>query len=97
MRPDDADQIAYSYRTSQRPGVRVREVVAEDGQSGGYWRLDTLYDDQLRVGVPGDLVNDFKFQYVGVVYRDLDCGQNEYRGQGCGWVFIPEAIRPAAA
>jgi hypothetical protein len=91
MRPDDVDQIAYSYRTSQRPGVRVREVVAEDGQSGGYWRLDTLYDDQLGVGVLGDLPNDFKFQYVGVVYRDLDSGHSEYLGQGTGWVFIPDS------
>jgi len=88
--PDDVDQIAYSYRSSQRPGVRVRELVAEDSQSGGYWRLDTLYDDQLSVGVQGDQPNDFKFQYVGVVYRDLDSGYNEYVGQGSGWVFIPD-------
>ncbi len=90
MAPDDVDQIAYSYRSSQRPGVRVREVVAEDGQSGGYWRLDTLYDDQLGVGVLGDQPNDFKFQYVGAVYRDLDSGHSEYLGQGTGWIFIPD-------
>jgi hypothetical protein len=90
MRPDDLDQVAYSYRTSQRPGVRVRELVAEDGQSGGYWRLDTLYDDQLGVGVLGDLPNDFKFQYVGAVFRDLASGHSEYLGQGTGWVFIPD-------
>ncbi len=90
MVPGDRDQIAYSYRTSQRPGVRVREIVAEDGESGGYWRLDTLYDDQLGVGIQGDLPNDFKFQYVGVVYRDLASGYNEYVGQGSGWVFIPD-------
>ncbi len=88
--PDDVDQIAYSYRSSQRPGVRVREVVAEDGQSGGYWRLDTLYDDQLGVGVQGDQVNDFKYQYVGAVFRDLDSGRNEYLGYGSGWIFIPD-------
>jgi hypothetical protein len=88
--PSDVDQIAYSYRSSQRPGVRVREVVAEDGQTGGYWRLDTLYDDQLGVGVQGDQPNDFKFQYVGAVYRDPDTGHNEYLGQGSGWIFIPD-------
>jgi hypothetical protein len=88
--PDEVDQIAYSYRSSQRPGVRVRELVAEDGQTGGYWRLDTLYDDQLGVGVLGDQPNDFKFQYVGVVYRDLATGHNEYVGQGTGWIFIPD-------
>lgn len=90
IEPGDVDQIAYSYRSSQRPGVRVRELVAEDGESGGYWRLDTLYDDQLGVGVLGDQPNDFKFQYVGVVYRDLDTGHSEYLGQGSGWVFIPD-------
>jgi hypothetical protein len=88
--PEDADQIAYSYRTSQRPGIRVRELVAEDGESGGYWRLDTLYDDQLGVGLMGDQPNDFKFQYIGAVYRDLASGHNEYLGQGTGWVFIPD-------
>jgi hypothetical protein len=104
--PDDVDQIAYSYRSSQRPGVRVRELVAEDAQTGGYWRLDTLYDDQLSVGILGDRPNDFKFQYIGAVYRDLadagpssgcrdcagwrDTGRNEYLGQGSGWIFIPD-------
>ena len=88
--PEDVDQIAYSYRYSQRPGVRVREVVAEDGQTGGYWRLDTLYDDQLGVGVQGDQPNDFKFQYVGTVYRDLEAGINQYGGQGSLWIFIPD-------
>jgi hypothetical protein len=85
------DQIAYSYRSSQRPGVRVREMVGEDGQSGGYWRLDTLYDDQLGVGILGDQPNDFKFQYLGIVYRDLETGHSEYLGHGSGWVFIPDA------
>jgi hypothetical protein len=88
--PSDVDQIAYSYRSSQRPGVRVREFVAEDAESGGYWRLDTLYDDQLGVGVLGDQTNDFKFQYVGTVYRDLETGRAEYGGQGSGWIFIPD-------
>ena len=88
--PNEIDQIAYSYRSSQRPGVRIRELVAEDGESGGYWRLDTLYDDQFGVGLLGDQPNDFKFQYVGVVYRDLVSGHSEYVGQGTGWVFIPD-------
>jgi uncharacterized protein (DUF2141 family) len=88
--PSDVDQIAYAYLSSQRPGVRVREVVAEDGQNGGYWRLDTLYDDQLGVGVLGDQPNDFKYQYVGAVYRDPATGYQEYAGHGSGWVFIPE-------
>ena len=50
MAPDDLDQIAYSYHSSQRPGVRVREEIRQ-GLSGGYWRLNTTYDYQLGVGV----------------------------------------------
>jgi hypothetical protein len=88
--PGDVDQIAYSYRSSQRPGVHVREVIAEDSESGGYWRLDTLYDDQLGVGILGDQPNDFKFQYLGIVYRDLETGRNEYLAHGSGWIFIPD-------
>jgi hypothetical protein len=89
--PPDVDMVAYAYRSSQRPGMRVREAVGEDGESGGYWRLDTLYDNQSGVGVLGDQVNDYKFQYVGLVYRDLETGHSEYLGQGTGWVFISDS------
>lgn len=88
--PDEIDQIAYSYAYSERPGVRVREVITEDDESGGYWRLDTLYDAQDGVGVLGDRPNDYKFQYVGTVFRDLANDHVEYSGQGSGWVFIAE-------
>jgi hypothetical protein len=88
--PEEIDLAGYAYRSSQRPGVRVRELVTQDWQDGGYWRLDTLYDDQPGVGILGDQPNDYKFQYVGAVYRDLVSGHNEYVGQGTGWVFIPD-------
>lgn len=89
MVPGETDQIAYAYLSSQRPGVRVRESVAEDGQTSGYWRFDNMYDHQPGVGLQGDLPNDFKFQFVGAVYRDLDRGLSEYVGQGSGWVHLP--------
>ena len=88
LAPDDVNQIAYAYRSSQRPGVRVREVVSDDTFDGGYWRLDTLYDDQPGVGLLGDQPNDFKLQYVGVVFQDLDTGLRQYLGQGTGWVYM---------
>jgi len=88
--PQDVDQIAYSYRSSQRPGVRVREIVSGEIFKPDYWRLDTQYDRQLGVGILGDQANDFKLQYVGVVFRDIPSGRNEYLGQGSGWIFIPE-------
>jgi hypothetical protein len=91
MYPDEFDQIAYMYFYSERPGVRVREDVTEDYTfPAGYWRFDTLYDDQMGVGLLGDLPNDYKFQYIGAVFRDLDTGHSEYLGQGTGWVHLPE-------
>lgn len=87
----DTDQIAYAYLSAQRPGVRVREAIAEDGQSSGYWRLDAMYDNQLGVGAAGDLPNDFKFQYIGAVYRDLERGVDEYVGHGSGWIHLSDA------
>ena len=87
--PQGVTQIAYSYRSSQRPGERVREVVSEDNQNGGYWRLDTQYDRQLGVGILGDQANDFKFQFAGTVFRDLETGYSEYDGHGSVWVNIP--------
>jgi hypothetical protein len=88
--PSELEQIAYSYRSSQRPGVRVREMISDDSHDGGYWRLDTLYDDQPGVGLLGDQPHDFKFQYVGVVYHDVVNDIRQYVGQGSGWVFIPD-------
>lgn len=87
--PQETDQIAYSYSSSQRPGVRVRETVSEEAQGSGYWRLNSMYDNQPGVGVEGDLPNDFKFQYVGIVYRDILSGFNEYLGHGSGWFHLP--------
>ena len=86
--PQETDQIAYAYLSSQRPGVRVRESVAEDGQSSGYWRFDSMYDNQFGVGLEGDLPNDFKYQFVGIVYRDLARGFSEYLGHGSGWFHL---------
>lgn len=87
--PGEIDQIAYMYFYSERPGVRVREDITEDyTYPASYWRFDTLYDDQLGVGIEGDLPNDYKFQYIGAVYRDLDTDYSEYLGQGTGWILL---------
>lgn len=83
------DQIAYAYESSQRPGVRVREYLAEDNVLA-YWRLDTTYDNQLGVGIAGDIENDYKLQYLGIVFHDLPSGHSEYLGYGSSWVFLPD-------
>ena len=90
LAPEDADQIAYAYLSSQRPGARVREAVAEDAHGTGYWRFDATYDLQPGVGLEGDLPNDIKYQFVGAVYRDLESGLSEYLGQATGWVHLPD-------
>jgi len=91
MFPEEMDQIAYMYFYSERPGVRVREDITEDYTfPAGYWRFDTLYDDQMGVGILGDLPNDYKFQYIGAVYRDLETGHSEYLGQGTGWILLSD-------
>ncbi|MGD2177663.1 MAG: carboxypeptidase-like regulatory domain-containing protein, partial [Anaerolineae bacterium] len=60
--PEEIDQIAYMYFYSERPGLRVREDITEDYTfPAGYWRFETLYDDQMGVGLLGDLPNDYKF------------------------------------
>jgi len=89
LNPSRTVQIAYAYRYAERPGVRVREVIGTDQSDGGYWRYDSFYDAQPGVGFAGDLPNDFKFQYVSTVYRDLQEGTAEYDGQGSLWVYIP--------
>ncbi len=87
--PDGVVQIAYAYRYSERPGVRVRESVSEDIEGADYWRLNSQYDGQYGVGSLGDLPGDFKFQYVGTVFRDLEEGTTEYGGHGSLWVHLP--------
>lgn len=90
MAVGDADQLAYAYFSAQRPGVRVREEVIEEDAFASYWHFDTLYDDQAGVGMLGDQPNDYKFQYIGAVHRDLASGRNEYVGQATGWVHLPD-------
>ncbi|MCU0519079.1 MAG: hypothetical protein MUF84_00050 [Anaerolineae bacterium] len=88
--PTVLDQAAYAYESSQRPGVRVREYLGDDSPIA-YWRLDTTYDDQLGVGVKGDQPNDYKLQYLGVVFHDLPSGHSEYLGYASSWVHLPDA------
>ncbi|MBN1810353.1 MAG: hypothetical protein JXA14_00800 [Anaerolineae bacterium] len=84
--PDKIDQYAYAYRTSQRPGARVHETIAEHGTV--YWRFGANYGDQ--VGREGDLPNDIKWEFGGAVFRLISETQpiNEYGIYGSLWVEI---------
>jgi hypothetical protein len=86
--PDKIDQYGYGYMSSERPGARVHESLGEGAFPIGYWRYDGTYGDQ--VGVEGDLPNDIKWQYTGVVFRDQNSGISDYGAYGSLWVLAPD-------
>lgn len=89
--PDQIDQWGYSYRSSERPGVRVRELVSEDSNVMGYWRYNDMYGRQIGMGLLGDLPNDYKFQFGGTVFRIISetAPINEYAIYSAMWVLLP--------
>lgn len=80
---------AYAYAGAARPGVRIREMVAELNPDNGYWRFNDTYNYQLGNGLNGDLTNDFKLQYLGAVYRAPDLGFYYYGAHGSMFVLVP--------
>jgi hypothetical protein len=86
--PEQIDQYGYAYYASERPGARVHEALGEGNIPVSYWRYGGTYGDQ--VGVMGDLSNDLKWQYGGVVFRDLGRGMAEYAAYASLWVLIPD-------
>jgi hypothetical protein len=88
MNPELTDLWSYSYRTSQRPLVRVRELISESNISP-YWRFDEQYHRQVGVGLDGDRLNEIKFQYIGVVIRGDAVDRPEYAIHGSLFVLVP--------
>ncbi len=88
--PDQIDQWGYSYRSSERPGVRVRELVSEDANLLGYWRYGDLYGGQIGMGHEGDLPHDIKWQFGGAVFREEVLGIRQYAIYSAFWVLVPE-------
>lgn len=87
--PNEIDQWGYAYRSSERPGIRVRELVCEDSNIFGYWRFGDMYGAQIGMGLEGDLPNDFKFQFCGLVFRDTARRINQYAIYSAMWVLVP--------
>jgi hypothetical protein len=85
--PEQINQYGYVYQSSQRPDARVHESLSEGVIPIGYWRYVGTYGDQ--VGVEGDLPNDLKWQFGGVVFRDQQRDINEYAAYGSLWVLLP--------
>ena len=88
--PTKVDLWAYSYRSSQRPLVRVREEIAEDRISSAYWRFNDRYAKQIGVGAHGDLPGEFKFQYGAAVLHGSALDQAHYAIYGSLFVLVPD-------
>jgi hypothetical protein len=88
--PAAVDLWAYSYRSVQRPLVRVREEIGEDQLPPPYWRFSEQYAGQTGVGRLGDLPNDFKFQYAGIALHGPALAAPQYAVYGSLFVLVPD-------
>ncbi len=88
--PANLDFWGYGYMSVQRPLVRVREEIAEDAIASAYWRFDAQYACQIGMGPNGDLTNDIKFQYGGVVLRGAAIDEPQYAIYGSLFVLVPD-------
>jgi hypothetical protein len=87
--PEDIDLWAYYYGSSQRPDVRVREIITEDNMGTAYWRFDDTYGYQIGESAEGDLPGDLKWEFGGAVFRVSELGINEYAVYSSLWVLLP--------
>ena len=88
--PTKVDLYAYSYRSVQRPLVRVREEISEDKIESPYWRFNDQYAKQIGVGAHGDLPGEFKFQYGAAVLHGSALAQSHYAIYGSLFVLVPD-------
>ncbi len=84
------DLYAYSYRSVQRPLIRVREEIGEEAIPAPYWRFDDRYANQIGVGAHGDLPGEFKFQYGAAVLHGSALDQAHYAIYGSLFVLVPD-------
>ena len=88
--PSKVDLWAYSYRSVQRPLVRVREEISEDAIPNPYWRFDDRYANQIGVDAHGDLPGEIKFQYGAAVLHGSALDQSHYAIHGSLFVLVPD-------
>jgi len=88
--PSKVDIWGYSYTSVQRPLVRVREEILGGNTASAYWRFNDSYADQAGSRPKGDLPNNFKFQYGGVVLRGSALQRTEYAIYGSTFVLVPD-------
>ena len=88
--PTKVDLWGYSYRSVQRPLVRVREEIGEEIHEAMYWRFNDRYANQIGVGAHGDLPGEIKFQYGAAVLHGPALDQAHYAIYGSLFVLIPD-------
>ena len=88
--PTKVDLWAYSYRSIQRPLVRVREELGEENILNPYWRFNEQYANQIGVGKHGDLPGEIKFQYGAAVLHGSALDQSHYAIYGSLFVLVPD-------
>ena len=88
--PTKVDLWGYSYRSVQRPLVRVREEISEDSIPSAYWRFNDRYANQIGVGAHGDLPGEIKFQYGAAVLHGSALDQAHYAIYGSLFVLVPD-------
>jgi hypothetical protein len=84
----------YWYGSSERPDVRVREIVSEDGMGTAYWRFDDTYAYQIGEPADGDQPGDLKWEFGGAVLRTISETNptseiQEYAIYSSLWVMLP--------
>jgi hypothetical protein len=91
VEPEDIDLWGYWYGSSERPDVRVRELLSEDGMGTAYWRFDDTYGYQIGEPADGDHPGDLKWEFGGVVLRTITDTNpiNEYAIYCSLWVLLP--------
>ena len=87
--PTEIDQFAYWYGSSERPDVRVREIVSADNMGTAYWRFDDTYGYQIGEPADGDQPGDIKWEFGGTVFRVPAEKIHEYAAYSSLWVMLP--------
>ena len=88
--PSKVDLWGYSYRSVQRPLVRVREEIGEDQLPPPYWRFNERYANQIGMGRNSDQPGEIKFQYSAVVAHGAALSQPQYGIHGSFFVLVPD-------
>ncbi|MFQ5420166.1 MAG: hypothetical protein ACE5EY_07370, partial [Anaerolineae bacterium] len=87
--PQEIDLWGYWYGSSERPDVRVREILSEDGMGTAYWRFNDTYGYQIGEPADGDQPGDMKWEFGGVVLRAPGQSIHEYAIYSSLWALLP--------